>query len=90
MKLFYSPTSPYARKCRIVAREKESHGVVDVIESVARTRGFVTPYVAVEKIVTSALTIGTGGSAGAEGPIVQIGAAVSSAAGAMFRIARTW
>lgn len=73
---------------RIVAREKESHGVVDVIESVARTRGFVTPYVAVEKIVTSALTIGTGGSAGAEGPIVQIGAAVSSAAGAMFRIAR--
>ena len=73
---------------RKVAQEKEGHGIVDVMESVARTRGFVRPGVAVEKIFTSALTIGTGGSAGAEGPIVQIGAAISSAVGALFRIAR--
>ena len=73
---------------RKLAGEKEGHGVVDVIESVARTRGFVRPIVAIEKIFTSAITIGTGGSAGAEGPIVQIGAAVSSGAGALFRIAR--
>lgn len=73
---------------RLVAGEKEGHGVVDVMESVARTRGFVRFRAAIEKIFTSAVTIGTGGSAGAEGPIVQIGAAVSSGVGSMFRLAR--
>ena len=73
---------------RKVAHEKEGHGVVDVMESVARTRGFVKPGTALEKILTSALTIGTGGSAGAEGPIVQIGAAVSSLVASAFRLAR--
>jgi len=43
---------------------------------------------ALEKIVTSAVTIGTGGSAGAEGPIVTIGAAIASVVGRMFGIAR--
>ena len=73
---------------RIISGEKEGHGVVDVMESVARTRGFVRPRTAVEKILTAAITIGTGGSAGAEGPIVQIGAAVSSGVGSAFRLAR--
>ncbi len=73
---------------RIVSGEKEGHGVVDVIESVARTRGFVRPRTAIEKIVTSAVSIGSGGSAGAEGPIVQIGAAVSSGVARFFRLPR--
>ena len=73
---------------RLLAGEREGHGVVDVMESVARTRGFVRFSTAIEKIFTSAVTIGTGGSAGAEGPIVQIGAAVSSGVGSTFRLAR--
>lgn len=73
---------------RQLAGEKEGHGVVDVIESVARTKGFIRPGTAFEKILTSAITIGTGGSAGAEGPIVQIGAALSGGVGAVFRLAR--
>ncbi len=73
---------------RVLAGEKEGHGVVDVMESVARTRGFVRFRSAIEKIFTSAVTIGTGGSAGAEGPIVQIGAAMSSGVGSVFRLAR--
>ena len=64
------------------------HGVVDVIESVIRTRGFVRPISAIEKIFTAAITIGTGGSTGAEGPIIQIGAAISSAVGQVFSISR--
>ncbi len=71
-----------------IAHAREGHGVVDVMESVVRTSGFVKPGTAVEKIVTSAITIGTGGSAGAEGPIIQIGAAVSSGVGQLFRLAR--
>jgi CIC family chloride channel protein len=71
-----------------IARTREGHGIVDVIESVIRTSGFQRPAVAIEKIITSAVTIGTGGSGGAEGPIVQIGAAIASGVGQVFRLAR--
>jgi len=73
---------------RHVFRTREGHGVTDVIESVIRTSGFGRPLIAIEKILTSAVTIGTGGSAGAEGPIVQIGAAIASGVGQVFRVAR--
>jgi CIC family chloride channel protein len=73
---------------RYLVRGREGHGVVDVIESVVRTSGFVKPFKAIEKIITSALTIGTGGSTGAEGPIVQIGAAISGGVGSVFRVQR--
>jgi CIC family chloride channel protein len=75
-------TSKYLFKTR------EGHGVVDVVESVVRSSGFQKPTTAIEKILTSAMTIGSGGSAGAEGPIVQIGAAIASGVGLVFRVAR--
>ena len=58
------------------------------MESVTRSSGFIRPLAAVEKILTAAITIGTGGSAGAEGPIVQIGAAIASGVGQLFRVTR--
>jgi CIC family chloride channel protein len=64
------------------------HGVVDVMETVTRASGWLRPRAALETIFTSAVTIGTGGSAGAEGPIVQIGAAISSGFGRAFALAR--
>ena len=64
------------------------HGVPEVIESVIRTQGFTKPISAIQRILTSSITIGTGGSAGAEGPIIQIGAAIASGVGHVFRIAR--
>jgi CIC family chloride channel protein len=71
-----------------VARQREGKGVVDVLESVMRSSGFIAPSAAIEKTITSAITIGSGGSCGAEGPIVQIGAAIASGVGQLFRIAR--
>jgi CIC family chloride channel protein len=71
-----------------VFRTKEGHGIVDVVESVVRTSGFQSPLVALEKILTAGVTIGSGGSAGAEGPIVQIGAGIASGIGQLFRVAR--
>lgn len=71
-----------------VVRAREGHGIVDVMESVIRNRGVINPLSAIEKIITSAITIGSGGSAGAEGPIVQIGAAIASGTGMIFQVAR--
>jgi CIC family chloride channel protein len=72
-----------------VIRAREGHGIVDVLEMVTRGGGAnLRPLVALEKILTSAVTIGSGGSAGAEGPIVQIGASIASAVGRAFQVAR--
>jgi chloride channel protein, CIC family len=60
------------------ASEAKGHGVPEVMAAVARKGGLIKGRVAMAKVVASALTIGTGGSAGAEGPIVQIGSAISS------------
>jgi CIC family chloride channel protein len=73
---------------QFVFRQREGHGVVDVMESVVRSAGVIRARSAIEKILTSAVTIGSGGSAGAEGPIVQIGAAIASGVGRLFHLAR--
>lgn len=66
--------------------EAEGHGVPEVIETVMVRGGRMRSRVAVVKSVASALTIGTGGSVGREGPIVQIGAAVGSTIGQLLRL----
>lgn len=63
------------------AREARGHGVPEVMVAVAENGGRIRARVAVVKALASALTIGTGGSVGREGPIVQIGAALASALG---------
>jgi CIC family chloride channel protein len=63
------------------APETKGHGVPEVMEAVAVKGGFIRKRVAVAKAVASALTIGTGGSTGREGPIIQIGAALGSTLG---------
>ena len=72
----------------VIVRDREGRGVVDVLESVIRSSGFIKPSAAVEKILTSAVTIGSGGSGGAEGPILQIGAGIASGIGQFFSISR--
>ncbi len=68
------------------ASEAKGHGVPEVMNSVARMGGIIRPRVAVVKTVASAICIGSGGSAGREGPIVQIGSAIGSTIGQMFRM----
>ena len=71
---------------RRFAREAQGHGVPEVISAVAHEDGVIRPRVAFVKVLASALCIGTGGSVGREGPIVQIGAALGSLAGQMFNL----
>jgi CIC family chloride channel protein len=71
------------------APEARGHGVPEVMEATYYNKGVIRPVVAVIKAVASALSIGTGGSVGREGPIVQIGSAFGSAVGQILRMP-TW
>jgi len=64
-----------------LAPEAKGHGVPEVMDAVYYAKGVIRPVVALVKSVASALSIGSGGSVGREGPIIQIGAAVASAGG---------
>ncbi|MDX1648796.1 MAG: chloride channel protein [Myxococcota bacterium] len=63
------------------AREARGHGVPEVMEAVAMRGGVMRPRVVAIKTLASAVSIGSGGSVGREGPIVQIGSAIGSALG---------
>ncbi len=63
------------------AREAKGHGVPEVMEAIALRNGRIRPRVAALKVLASSITIGTGGSAGREGPIVQVGSALGSTLG---------
>ncbi|MCA9229650.1 MAG: chloride channel protein [Planctomycetales bacterium] len=71
---------------RRFAPEAQGHGVPEVITAVARNDGVIQPRVALVKILASGFCIGTGGSVGREGPIVQIGSALGSTAGQLFKL----
>ena len=68
------------------AKEAKGHGVPEVMEAVALRGGRIRPRVAVVKAISSAICIGTGGSAGSEGPIAQIGSAIGSTIGQWLKL----
>lgn len=69
-----------------VAPEAKGHGVPEVLTAIATRGGRIRPVVVLAKALGSAITIGSGGSVGREGPIVQIGAASGSTLGQFFRL----
>ncbi|WP_406446184.1 chloride channel protein [Streptomyces sp. NBC_00631] len=68
------------------AKEARGHGVPEVMLAVAQRGGRISPKVAVVKTLASALCIGSGGSVGREGPIVQIGSALGSTLGRLTKV----
>ena len=60
------------------APEAEGHGTDAMVKAFHRLQGVVRPQALVVKAIASIVTIGTGGSAGREGPIAQIGAGFGS------------
>ncbi|GIW72499.1 MAG: chloride channel protein [Planctomycetota bacterium] len=69
-----------------LAPEAEGHGTDAVIHAFHHEQGRIRPRVPFVKAVASALTIGSGGSAGREGPIAQIGAGFGSYLGTRLRL----
>ncbi|GAB4435082.1 MAG: hypothetical protein Kow0031_16840 [Anaerolineae bacterium] len=68
------------------AAEAKGHGVPEVMQAIALRGGRIRPQVVVVKALASAACIGSGGSAGREGPIVQIGSAIGSVVGQLFHL----
>jgi CIC family chloride channel protein len=68
------------------AQEAKGHGVPEVMEAVILRGGRMRTRVVLVKAFASALCIGSGGSVGREGPIVQIGSAMGSAIGTWFKM----
>ncbi len=60
------------------APEAEGHGTDAAIEAYHRKNGIIKPIVPIIKMIASAITLGSGGSGGREGPIAQIGAGFGS------------
>lgn len=69
-----------------LAREARGAGVSDVVLAVLFRGSKMRPRVAGVKVVATSLVIGSGGSAGIEGPIIQIGSAIGSAVGQRLRL----
>jgi CIC family chloride channel protein len=70
--------------------EARGHGVPEVMEAVTTQGGRIRQRVAGVEILSSALCIGSGGSAGREGPIVQIGSSLGSTLGQRLRLSEEW
>ncbi len=68
------------------AREAKGHGVPEVMEAVALKSGVIRKRIVFVKALASAISIGTGGSVGREGPIVQIGSAIGSSIGQLVKV----
>ena len=64
--------------CRFIIKDNIGHGVTKALQAVSRHDSRIKPHNTWSSIVASSVTIGFGGSVGAEAPIVYTGAAIGS------------
>ena len=69
-----------------LAPEAKGHGVPEVMQAILLKGGQIRGRVAFVKALASAITIGTGGSVGREGPIIQIGSSLGSIVGQFLKV----
>ncbi|MBQ0164380.1 MAG: chloride channel protein [Bacteroidales bacterium] len=71
---------------RYVVRDDIGHGVTKILYAISRKQGLIRAHNMWSSVVASGLTIGFGGSVGAESPIVLTGSAIGSNVGRSFRM----
>lgn len=69
-----------------IVRDDISHGVTKILYAISQRKSRIKPHNMWSSLVASSLTIGFGGSVGAEAPIVLTGAAIGSNLGRLFRM----
>lgn len=71
---------------RYIVRDNISHGVTRVLYAISQNKSRLKRHNIYTSVLASSVTIGFGGSVGAEGPIVYTGAAIGSNLGRAFRM----
>ena len=71
---------------KYIVRDDISHGVTKILYAISQRKSRIKPHNVWTSIVASSVTIGFGGSVGAEAPIVLTGAAIGSNLGRLFRM----
>ncbi|MDE5709914.1 MAG: chloride channel protein, partial [Bacteroides sp.] len=71
---------------RYVVKDDISHGVTKILYAISRRQGRIKRHNAWSSIIASSITIGFGGSVGAEAPIVLTGSAIGSNLGSIFKM----
>ena len=71
---------------RYVVRDDIGHGITKILYAIARKQSCIKAHNTWTSIVASSITIGFGGSVGAEAPIVLTGSAIGSNLGRLFRL----
>lgn len=75
---------------RYIVRDDIGHGVTKILYAISRKQAHIRPHNMYSSVIASSITIGFGGSVGAEAPIVLTGSAIGSNLGRLFRVdART-
>ena len=75
---------------RYIVRDDIGHGVTKILFAIARKQSRIKPHNTWTSIVASAITIGFGGSVGAEAPIVLTGSAIGSNLGKLCRLSNKY
>lgn len=71
---------------KYIVRDDISHGVTKILYAISQRKSRIKPHNMWTSIVASSVTIGFGGSVGAEAPIVLTGAAIGSNLGRLFKM----
>jgi len=71
---------------KYVIKDHVEHGIPSILHAIRRSNGVIKRHNMYSSIVTSALTVGFGGSVGLEGPTLATGAAVGSNIGQYLRL----
>jgi chloride channel protein, CIC family len=71
---------------RFVVRDKIGHGISRILYSISKKKSFLKVHNTWTSIIASTLTIGFGGSVGAEAPIVLTGSSIGSSLGRIFKL----
>ena len=71
---------------RYVVKDKISHGITRILYAISSKRSRLKPHNCWTSVIASAITIGFGGSVGAEAPIVLTGSSIGSNLGQLFKM----
>ena len=71
---------------RYIIRREVGHGIPGLLYALSQKKGIVKPYTTFASIITSALTVGFGGSVGLEGPSVSTGGSIGSNIGQLLKL----